>query len=221
MSGRENILARIRAHAAAGEDEPSRAARVEARLGAHARGTVPARGQQDKAGRIALLRQILEGQSASVRELDALEAVPAEIADYLRRHNLAPRLGMGADAALAGLDWGGANLELRHGRANAELESACSMAFAAVAESGTLVLTSGPDNPTSLNFMPDNHIIVVRADQVMGSYEDGWDALRAAFADGPPRTVNYVSGPSRTGDIEQTILLGAHGPRRLHVIIVK
>ena len=176
-------------------------------------------GTFQQAGRIALLKQILDGQSATLAEAEKLEDVPSLIADYLRQHNLAPALRSGE--ALAGLDWQAANLELSQGRAEADTETACSAAFAAVAESGTLVLHSGADNPTTLNFLPDNHIVVIRADAVMASYEDGWDALRTAFPDGPPRTVNFVSGPSRTGDIEQTILLGAHGPRRLHVIIVK
>jgi L-lactate dehydrogenase complex protein LldG len=53
------------------------------------------------------------------------------------------------------------------------------------------------------------------------SYEEAWDSLRAhAGADGLPRTVNFISGPSRTADIEQRLIMGAHGPKRLHVILV-
>ena len=81
------------------------------------------------------------------------------------------------------------------------------------------MLVSGPRTPTTLNFLPDTHIAVVRADQVVATYEDGWDRLRA---DGPlPRAVNFITGPSRTGDIEQRIVLGAHGPRRLHIVVVE
>ena len=59
-------------------------------------------------------------------------------------------------------------------------------------------------------------------DADLGPYEDAWDRLRAAEGEGRlPRTVNFITGPSRTGDIEQTIQMGAHGPRRLHVILVE
>jgi L-lactate dehydrogenase complex protein LldG len=80
------------------------------------------------------------------------------------------------------------------------------------------MLISGEATPTTLNFLPDTHVVVLRAGQVVASYEDGWDLLRERGA--LPRTVNFITGPSRTGDIEQRIELGAHGPRRLHVILV-
>ena len=84
------------------------------------------------------------------------------------------------------------------------------------------MLTSGPDTPTTLNLMPDTHIVVMRADQIVGPYEDAWDRLRARQGDKAlPRTVNFITGPSRTGDIEQRIELGAHGPRRLHIVLVE
>ncbi len=92
-------------------------------------------------------------------------------------------------------------------------------AFTAVAETGTLMLRSGPDHPTTLNFLPDTHIVVLRAGQIVGPYEDAWAKLRAAGD--MPRAVNFVSGPSRTADIEQTIQLGAHGPRRLHIVLIE
>jgi L-lactate dehydrogenase complex protein LldG len=85
------------------------------------------------------------------------------------------------------------------------------------------MLVSGEATPTTLNFLPDTHIVILRARQVVASYEDGWDLLRQRPGEGPkalPRTVNFITGPSRTGDIEQRIELGAHGPRRLHVILV-
>jgi len=54
----------------------------------------------------------------------------------------------------------------------------------------------------------------------VASMEESWAALRAEFGQ-LPRAVNFISGPSRTGDIEQTIVLGAHGPYRVHIIIVR
>jgi L-lactate dehydrogenase complex protein LldG len=96
-----------------------------------------------------------------------------------------------------------------------------SRAIAGVAETGTLILVSGAGNPISLNFLPETHIVLVDAGDIVGSYEEAWDRLRALYGEGTlPRTVNWISGPSRTADIEQTIIRGAHGPKRLIVVIL-
>jgi len=87
-----------------------------------------------------------------------------------------------------------------------------------VAETGTLMLPSGPTRPTSNNLLPDNALVVVAAERIVASYEDAFDLLRAAQK--MPRNVMLVTGPSRSADIEQTLELGAHGPRRLHVLII-
>jgi L-lactate dehydrogenase complex protein LldG len=91
--------------------------------------------------------------------------------------------------------------------------------FCAIAETGTLVFTSGSDTPTATFLLPETHVAVVRANQVVAAMEDAFARLRSEEA-AMPRAVNLVSGPSRTGDIEQTIVLGAHGPRRLHIVLV-
>jgi len=80
---------------------------------------------------------------------------------------------------------------------------------------------SGPANPTTLNFLPDNHIVVLKRADLVGDLESLWSRLRQRFGAGTlPRTVNLITGPSRSADIEQKMLLGAHGPRRLHILIV-
>ncbi len=83
------------------------------------------------------------------------------------------------------------------------------------------MLHSGPSGPTTLNFLPETNVVVLPMDRMVGAYEEAWDLLRDRFgSETMPRTVNFISGPSRTADIEQTIQLGAHGPRRLHIILV-
>ena len=84
-------------------------------------------------------------------------------------------------------------------------------------------MISGPETPTTLNFLPDIHIVILRADQIVAAYEDGWDRLRAVRPSPKdlPRAVNFITGPSRTGDIEQQIIRGMHGPRRLHIVVVE
>jgi L-lactate dehydrogenase complex protein LldG len=97
-----------------------------------------------------------------------------------------------------------------------------SHAFGGVAETGTIVMVSGPENPSTLNFLPDNHIVVVSEKAITGDYETMWSKIRLSYGKGTmPRTVNWITGPSRSADIEQTILLGAHGPRRLHIVVVQ
>ena len=97
--------------------------------------------------------------------------------------------------------------------------NAVSAAFAGIAETGTLALVSGPDNPTTLNFLPDNHIVVLPREAIEADYESVFAKLRGVYGKGgAPRTLNFITGPSRSADIEQTLLLGAHGPRRLHIV---
>jgi L-lactate dehydrogenase complex protein LldG len=218
MSARAAILEQIRQSLKASGEDTARRQRAGARLEAHPRHTIPERGQLDPEGRIGLLTQILEGQSASIARLEDIRQAPREIARYLSGLDIEPALRIGENEALDALDWAGAGVEITRGAADAYTLSACSTAFCAIAESGTLMLLSGPQNPVTLDFLPDNHIIILNAGDVLASYEEGWDKMRAANMP-LPRTVNYISGPSRTADIEQTIFLGAHGPRRLHVII--
>ena len=130
---------------------------------------------------------------------------------------------MGEDPRLRAMPWDDTALEVSPtAAATAAISTPSAMPSAAVAETGSLVMVSGPENPSTLNFLPDNHIVVVSAKDVASDYESVWTKVRFAFGKGAmPRTVNWITGPSRSGDIEQTMLLGAHGPRRLHVIVVK
>jgi L-lactate dehydrogenase complex protein LldG len=111
-------------------------------------------------------------------------------------------------------------LQIREGRARDTDLVSVQHAFAAVAETGTLMFPSAAERPTTINLLPDTAIAVLRASRVVGPYEDAWDLLRAELG-GMPRNVMLVTGPSRSADIEQTLELGAHGPRRLHVVLIE
>jgi L-lactate dehydrogenase complex protein LldG len=215
---RAQILGTIR-RARGGATDAETRAELEHRLAAHAHGTIPARVTLGHAALVDLFVANVKALSGTVDRVATADDVPGAVADYLARENLPATLRAAPSPAIESLPWDSRPaLTVSYGRSFGKDEVGITPAFAAVAETGTLMLRSGPDHPTTLNFLPDTHIVVLRASQMVGPYEDAWAKLRAA---GPmPRTVNLISGPSRTADIEQTLQLGAHGPRRLHVVLI-
>jgi len=222
MSARDDIFAGIRRSLGVKGDETIRRQIVQDRLERAPRGVVPARGQVSGDERVALFKTMAEASLATVTEVNSAAEVPQSIALFLRDHNLPATLRMGDDPRLKAMPWDATTLEIAHGPSEGRDLNAVSHAFGGVAETGTLAMVSGPENPSTLNFLPDNHIIVVSAKDIAGDYESVWNRVRFSFGKGGmPRTVNFITGPSRSGDIEQTLLLGAHGPRRLHVVVVR
>jgi L-lactate dehydrogenase complex protein LldG len=222
MSARDDVLGNIRRSLGVTGEEATRRRAVAERLERTPRGVIPARGQVSGAERLALFRKEAESALATLAEVASAAEVPQAVAEYLRKHNLPAAIRIGADERLATMPWGATALEVSRGRSDGADLNAVSHAFAGVAESGTLVLVSGPDNPSTLNFLPDNHLVVVREKDLESDYESVWARVRSAFGKAAmPRTVNWITGPSRSGDIEQTMLLGAHGPRRLHIVVVR
>ena len=170
---------------------------------------------------VARLQERLQSRSASVELLDdRAAAIPEAVLRYMAARGLPGRLACAA--ALQGLPWPVGLLDLHVGAARRDEAVSVTTCLAAVAETGVLMLASGPQTPTTLNFVPEHHLVVVRESQIVGWMEDAWQVLRRhAQAQGAmPRAVNVISGPSRTADVEQTLQLGAHGPRHLHVMIV-
>jgi len=221
MSGaRAEILAGIRRSLKRGRLDPAHEKALRERAEAHRRNLVPARAASlDHPRRVELFAAMAEEVQATVARVGSPAVVPEEVARYLAAENLPAELVLAPDPSLDAMPWHERPLlRLRRGRAEAGDAVSLTPCYAAVAETGTLMLVSGSATPTTLNFLPDTHIVVVNADQVVATYEDGWDRLRAVGA--MPRLVNFITGPSRTGDIEQRIELGAHGPRRLHIILV-
>jgi L-lactate dehydrogenase complex protein LldG len=181
-------------------------------------GIIPARADLDLAGRIEVFVRQAEAVQTTVQRLREDSEVPAAVVDYLRAKNLPMRLVMAPDPALDRPDWP-AMLEIRRGRAEDADPVGLTTAFAGIAETGTLMLVSGPQTPTTVAFLPETSIIVLRASRVLRAYEDGLRLLHEGLG-ALPRSINLVTGPSRSGDIEQTIQLGAHGPKRLLVLLV-
>ena len=151
--------------------------------------------------------------AAEVVALPRMEAIPAWVRQRL------PETTPTVAPGLRDLDWRAFVADISFGRAQAATPCAVSLARCGIAEIGALVLASGADTPTTLNFLPDLEIVVLEARHIVPHLEDAWALLRpsAAF---PPRALNLIVGPSRTADIEQTIQLGAHGPRSLVILLI-
>ena len=156
-----------------------------------------------------------------------MQDVPGAVAAYLKHHNLPTSIRTVPHADVADMPWQAETLlDVDSGPAVGGDEVGVGRAFGGVAETGTLVMVSGADTPTMVNVLPRNNIVVVRRSEIAATYEDVWAKLRVATGSMPgatrlPRSVNWITGPSRTADIEQTLLLGAHGPQRLHIVIVE
>lgn len=219
---REAIFKKIRSALGAEENASRRNDAVTARIAAGARNLIPARAAKPRDELIRQFVSFLEGQSAKVVMLEKAEAVPEAVATYLREANLPQAVRMGSDPWLTWLPWREAgSLTVENGRAEADDAVGISHALAGISETGTLVLASGADNPVTVSFLPENHIIVLDAATIVGSLEDGIALARSRLPGRiMPRTLNLISGASRTADIGGRLVLGAHGPRRLAVMIV-
>ncbi|MGZ8982162.1 MAG: LutC/YkgG family protein [Burkholderiaceae bacterium] len=171
-------------------------------------------------------RQMAERMASTVDEVATLADAPSAISRYMESQGLAPRAV--AWPQFGGLGWGAAGLEVEARRPKRDESQGADLVgitgcFCALAETGTLVLTSSGDMPASTHLLPETHIAIVPASRIVAGMEDAFALMRAergGVANMMPRAVNMVSGPSRTGDIEQTIVLGAHGPYRVHIVIV-
>lgn len=219
-AARTTILARLAA--ALGRDPASERRRKEeiaARLAVPTPNLIPARAQVSGEERIELFRRMARAVQTDVERLAHLSDVATATTRYLRFHNIPQRLVAVPDPLLdrAGFDRQPL-MRLRRGTANVEDAVGLTIAEAGVAETGTLVLMSSPLRPTLVAFLPETLIVVLPIEDVVGAYEEAWQRIRARG--GPSRSVNFITGPSRTGDIGQQITLGAHGPKRLLVLLV-
>jgi L-lactate dehydrogenase complex protein LldG len=217
---RANILGRIRKAQGRGPGGGSEAQleAVRTYLRAHPRGPLPDIGGD----LVARFRDRAESMQSTTEEVVGEAQVPQAVARYLGAHKL-PFAGC-VWPALAHLDWRGAGLTLEARAPRRENGGddpvGVTGAFAGIAETGTLMVVSGPDTPASTSLVPETHVAVVSAGRIVAHMEEAWDLARRAYGQFP-RAINFISGPSRTGDIEQQLVLGAHGPYRVHIVIVR
>ena len=158
-----------------------------------------------------------EAQYASTAELPSFADLPKHLEEWLRASNL-PR-GLVVAPALSHLGWDG---DIKIGAPSLEDMVGVSLGVAASAETGSVMMLANEATPTSLNFVPDVEVICISKEDIEAGLEGCWEKLRQwkQKKKSMPRAVNFITGPSRTADIEATMVLGAHGPRRLYVVII-
>ena len=214
MSARENILGRIRSRQAksAVPDAGDRDA-VRAHIAAHPQNPRPA---ADWNLAVRFREEALK-LASTVDEIESLDAAPAAVARYLEAQHLA-RAAI-CWQGFAALNWGAAGIEIAVRTAREADLVGITGAFCAIAETGTLMTLSGPQTPSAVSLLPETHVAIVGKSRIVRGMEEAWNLMRAERRE-LPRAVNFISGPSRTADIEQTVTLGAHGPYRVHIILV-
>lgn len=210
MNARDKILGKIRAQTnkAAGAHTET----IAGHIAQHPRGPLPP--PIDNLAEHFTERAIK--LSSDVLETNDKMEVPALLANYLRERKL-PVSGV-CWPSLSDLPWNAAGLDMQSRPAKDGDLIGVTGAFCAIAETGTLMLLSGADTPATTSLLPETHVAVLNPSRIVATMEDAWDLMRKECKQ-PPRTVNFVSGPSRTADIEQTVTLGAHGPYRVLIII--
>ena len=211
MNARERILGRIR-HAQAHAANATSTEKIEQYLAQHPRGPLPPFPDD----LVARFKERALKLSSDVVETNERMQVPALLARYLQEKNL-PLRGV-CWSSLAGLPWSAAGLDMQSRPASNEDLVGVTGVFCAIAETGTLMLLGGAATPATTSLLPETHVAIVDPRRIVATMEDAWDLMRKEFKQ-PPRAVNFISGPSRTADIEQTVTLGAHGPYRVLLIL--
>jgi L-lactate dehydrogenase complex protein LldG len=240
-SSRDTVLGRVRQALGKTGTDAAAVADAQAYLDTHARGPAPAfdadrilrfiRRAGDMESTVARVSRRDEIPAAVAAYLDALELAPALVAPLSSQ--LSSQLGSQLSSPLisqashrgvcwpefADLDWAQAGLNVQARPTVGDDRLGITGVFCAIAETGTLVILSGADTPTATTLLPDTHVAIVSVNRIVDTMEDAFALVRKERGS-VPRAINMISGPSRTGDIEQTIVLGAHGPFRVHILVV-
>jgi len=220
-ASREAILGRVKKALAKTGDRTQAEGDAQAYLAAHAQGPRP-RMPDDL---LARFMQRATDMESTVERIASRQEIPAAVARYLDALVLPPALAAQKSRAgvcwpaFADLDWAGAGLQIEARPTTGDDRLGITGCFCAIAETGTLAVLTGADAPTATTLLPDTHVAVLPADRVVSGMEEAFALIRRERGK-LPRAVNMISGPSRTGDIEQTVVVGAHGPFRVHILVV-
>ncbi len=218
-SSRDQIFDNIRRGLNRGALEGDALEQVKHRLAYHPANTIPSRSDLPHDQQVKLFVDMATEAAAELFKLEQYSQLPQAVAKFMSDEGL-NHLVSATSTELAELDWSALeSCQIEHREAQAGDIVSLTSSFAGIAETGTLMLLSGSQSPTTLNFLPDIHIVVLEAKNIVGPYEGAWQKLRETH-DSMPRTVNMITGPSRSADIEQKLQMGAHGPKRLIIFMI-
>ncbi|HEY5310560.1 MAG TPA: lactate utilization protein C [Casimicrobiaceae bacterium] len=221
-ASREAVLGRVRKALRKTAPDPRARADAQACIDAHQQGPRPAM----PADLVARFAQRATDMQSTVERIGSLAEIPQAVRRYLDALVLGPDLAEQRSAQgvcwpeFADLPWSDSGLAMEARPTIGFDRLGITGTFCAIAETGTLVFLSGPQTPTATALLPDTHVAVIRADRIVSGMEEAFALVRAERG-AMPRAMNMISGPSRTGDIEQTIVLGAHGPFRVHILLLE
>jgi L-lactate dehydrogenase complex protein LldG len=213
-SARERILGKVRS--ALGRSGPlpdAQAQEMRAYIDQRAAGPRP----KSDWNPVERFRERALALASTVDEVETTASVPDAVARYLKANSLP--LDVVVWPQLAAMDWKAAGINAEARKAQGRDLVGITASFCAIAETGTMLLLSGAQTPGSTSLLPETHVAIVPTARIVKGMEDAWALVRAERGE-LPRATNFVSGPSRTADIEQTLVLGAHGPYRVHIILV-
>lgn len=210
---RHNILERI-GKANLHISQADSAEVVDERLQRHPRGPQP-HWQEE-----LLLRftKKVEQATASLEHINSQQDIVQAVLSYIKEQTLDESVVRTLTPLLNNLKWPD-SLQVEARAATAQDMLVLVEAYAAVAETGSVVMCSSEATPVSLNFLPDHYVCVVRKSSIANTMDDLWDRIRQDSTM-LPRAINIITGPSRTADVEQIIQMGAHGPRRVHLLLL-
>ena len=215
MAARENILNRIRTNQKKpGATSQAELAQAASFIASHPQGPRP---NSDWPDLIARFKVQAISMASTVEEVSSVAAIPAALARYLQQQDL-PKQGV-CWPEFSNLDWQGAGLAIETRPTAGTDTLGVTGCYCAIAETGTLLLTTSPSTPNKTSLLPDTHVAVVKTSRIVVGMEEAWNLLRAELKQ-LPRACSLISGPSRTADIEQTLVIGAHGPYRVHIILL-
>ncbi|HCH31793.1 MAG TPA: hypothetical protein DE045_02485 [Oceanospirillaceae bacterium] len=217
-TARQQILGRIRSGLKRGPLNAQQQTHLSQELTSRTRTTQPARAKITGQAALDDFKSMALEVATEIVDLSNLEQLPKVMSQLMQDSNLTLQpLVLANEPDLVALNWAAAGIDTEIRVSTKGDSVSLTNSLCGVAETGTLVLRSSPHSPTTLNLFPDIHCAVLHKDSIVAGYEDAWDWVRDG---GIPRTVNFVTGPSRSADLEQTLRMGAHGPKRLVIFLV-
>jgi L-lactate dehydrogenase complex protein LldG len=214
-----NIKTNLKINLSDSHSDKKRRALVLNRIQSESKHIIPKRSitEPDELVRRFVSRAMIAG--TEIIECQTLQNVTREITNWLAKNKI-HQLRCATSQLIDDLAWPNNNISLVTGTASVDDKASLTGAFSGIAETGTLMLFSAEETPTLQLFLPDFHLVVLKSSQIVGPYEHAWKRLQQKFPQGLPRNVNLITGPSRSADIEQTLLMGAHGPKKLVIFWV-